>query len=65
MIPGLADSKAYSRLGTKCYGFSPVRFPDDGSSFSRMYHGDDERVPEEGLRWGLRVLYEAVSGLSA
>jgi hypothetical protein len=26
-----------------------------------MFHGDDERVPVEGLRWGLRVLFDAVS----
>ena len=26
LIPGFTDSKAYARLGTKCYGFSPVLF---------------------------------------
>jgi acetylornithine deacetylase/succinyl-diaminopimelate desuccinylase-like protein len=63
MIPGFTDATAYARLGTKCYGFSPVRFePGSDASFSRMYHGDDERIPAEGLRWGLRVLYEAVRG---
>jgi acetylornithine deacetylase/succinyl-diaminopimelate desuccinylase-like protein len=63
MIPGFTDATAYARLGTKCYGFSPVRF-EGGSdaSFSRMYHGDDERIPTDGLRWGLRVLYDAVRG---
>jgi acetylornithine deacetylase/succinyl-diaminopimelate desuccinylase-like protein len=66
MIPGFTDATAYARLGTKCYGFSPVRFEpapsgkDGDATFSRMYHGDDERIPTEGLRWGLRVLYEAV-----
>jgi hypothetical protein len=29
-------------------------------SFSRLYHGDDERAPVLGLHWGLRVLFEAV-----
>jgi acetylornithine deacetylase/succinyl-diaminopimelate desuccinylase-like protein len=62
MIPGFTDSKAYSRLGTKCYGYSPVRFPDDGVVFTRMYHGDDEQVHADGLKWGVRVLYEAVAG---
>ena len=65
MIPGFTDSKAYSRLGTKCYGYSPVRLPNDGVSFTRMYHGDDERVPVDGLKWGVRVLYEAVSRFCA
>ncbi len=63
MIPGFTDATAYAKLGTKCYGFSPVRFEaGSDASFSRMYHGDDERIPTEGLRWGLRVLYEAVRG---
>jgi acetylornithine deacetylase/succinyl-diaminopimelate desuccinylase-like protein len=61
MIPGFTDSKAYSRLGTKCYGYSPIRLPDDGVSFTRMYHGDDERVHVDGLKWGVRVLYDAVT----
>jgi acetylornithine deacetylase/succinyl-diaminopimelate desuccinylase-like protein len=66
MIPGFTDAQAYARLGTKCYGFSPVRFdPTAEINFARMYHGDDERIPVEGLRWGLRVLYEAVSGFVA
>ena len=64
MIPGFTDSKAYSKLGTTCYGFAPVRFdPTHEVSFTAMYHGHDERVfPWKGSSWGLRVLYEAVSG---
>jgi acetylornithine deacetylase/succinyl-diaminopimelate desuccinylase-like protein len=61
IIPGFTDAKAYSRLGTKYYGFSPVRFvPGDGISFAAMYHGKDERIPEAGLRWGLQTLWDAV-----
>ena len=66
MIPGFTDAQAYAKLGTKCYGFSPVRWdPTSDLSFSRMYHGDDERIPIDGLRWGLRVLFDAVSGFTA
>jgi len=36
--------------------------PTHETSFSRMYHGHDERVPVAGVSWGLRVLYAAVSG---
>jgi acetylornithine deacetylase/succinyl-diaminopimelate desuccinylase-like protein len=66
VIPGFTDAKAYARLGSKCYGFSPVRFdPEEQArgavSFSRMYHGHDERVPIAGLTWGLEVLFAAVS----
>jgi acetylornithine deacetylase/succinyl-diaminopimelate desuccinylase-like protein len=61
LIPGFTDAKAYARLGTICYGFSPVRFdPTHEISFSAMYHGHDERVPVAGLTWGLRVLFDAV-----
>lgn len=59
MIPGFTDSFAYARLGAVCYGFSPVRLPP-GMSFTRMYHGHDERIPVDGFRWGLRVLVELV-----
>ncbi|MBX3259043.1 MAG: M20/M25/M40 family metallo-hydrolase [Labilithrix sp.] len=62
LIPGFTDAKAYTRLGTVCYGFAPVRFdPTHEISFAAMYHGHDERVPVEGLGWGLRILYEAVA----
>jgi acetylornithine deacetylase/succinyl-diaminopimelate desuccinylase-like protein len=65
MIPGFTDACAYAKLGTQCYGFSPVRFdPHDDVSFSRMFHGDDERVPVDGLHWGLRVLFDAVSSFA-
>jgi acetylornithine deacetylase/succinyl-diaminopimelate desuccinylase-like protein len=62
MIPGFTDAKAYARLGSICYGFAPVKFdPTHEISFTAMYHGHDERVPVDGLGWGLRALYEAVS----
>jgi acetylornithine deacetylase/succinyl-diaminopimelate desuccinylase-like protein len=62
MIPGFTDAKAYTKLGTTYYGFAPVRFaPDDGLVFAELYHGKNERIPEAGLRWGLRTLYDAVT----
>ncbi|HEY3594349.1 MAG TPA: M20/M25/M40 family metallo-hydrolase [Polyangiaceae bacterium] len=62
MIPGFTDAKAYSRLGIAYYGFAPVRFaPSDGLVFAELYHGKNERIPEAGLRWGLRTLYDAVT----
>lgn len=65
MVPGFTDAKAYTRLGTTCYGFAPVRFdPTHDVSFNKMYHGHDERVPVDGLRWGLRVLFEAVTSFA-
>lgn len=61
MVVGFTDAKAYARLGTHCYGFSPVKFdPTHEVSFQKMYHGHDERVPVDGIRWGFEVLYETV-----
>ncbi|MFO0745414.1 MAG: M20/M25/M40 family metallo-hydrolase [Myxococcota bacterium] len=59
MIPGFTDSFAYGRLGAVCYGFSPVQLRPD-LSFTKMYHGHDERIPVDGYLWGQRVLYELV-----
>jgi acetylornithine deacetylase/succinyl-diaminopimelate desuccinylase-like protein len=49
------DAKSFSRLGPRCFGFTPLRLPGD-LDFSGMFHGIDERVPVDGLRFGVRVL---------
>jgi acetylornithine deacetylase/succinyl-diaminopimelate desuccinylase-like protein len=49
------DAKSFSRLGIRCFGFTPLRLPPD-LDFSGMFHGIDERVPVDGLRFGVRVL---------
>src|SRR5215468_12675940 len=49
------DAKWFSRLGIRCFGFSPLRLPPE-LDFSGMFHGIDERVPVAGLRFGVRVL---------
>ncbi|MCA9490211.1 MAG: M20/M25/M40 family metallo-hydrolase [Myxococcales bacterium] len=64
MIPGFTDAKAWSSIGAKCWGFSPVKLPE-GVTFSAMFHGNDERIPVEGFRWGLRALADLVDGLVA
>jgi acetylornithine deacetylase/succinyl-diaminopimelate desuccinylase-like protein len=55
MISGGTDAKAFSRLGIECYGFSPLQMPP-GLDYWRLFHGVDERVPVDGLRFGVRVL---------
>ena len=45
-----------------CYGFSPLLLPKD-VSFVHLVHGHDERIPVEGFRFGLRVLFELVAKL--
>jgi acetylornithine deacetylase/succinyl-diaminopimelate desuccinylase-like protein len=60
MVPGFTDAKAYQRMGATCYGFYPLRLPPE-LKFSRMFHGDDERIPIEALRFGIDALHDLVS----
>jgi acetylornithine deacetylase/succinyl-diaminopimelate desuccinylase-like protein len=60
LAPGFTDAKSWSLLGTRCYGFMPIRFPDDGTRFADLFHGHDERIPVAGLKWGVQVLYDVV-----
>ena len=59
MIAGFTDAKAFTSLGARWYGFAPVRIPR-GMDYGAMYHGVDERIPVDGLRWGVRVLADVV-----
>jgi len=49
------DAKSFSRLGIRCFGFAPLRLPDD-LDFAGMFHGVDERVPVDALQFGVRTL---------
>ncbi|WP_299169512.1 M20/M25/M40 family metallo-hydrolase [uncultured Arthrobacter sp.] len=54
-LSGGTDNKSLSRLGITGFGFAPLRLPDD-LDFTGMFHGVDERVPTDSLRFGARVL---------
>ena len=54
-LSGGTDAKAFSKLGITCYGFLPLLLPPE-LDFSAMFHGVDERVPVEGLEFGMRVM---------
>jgi acetylornithine deacetylase/succinyl-diaminopimelate desuccinylase-like protein len=54
-LSGGTDAKSFSRLGMRCFGFSPLRLPAS-LDFAGMFHGVDERVPIDGLRFGVRTL---------
>lgn len=54
-LSGGTDNKALRRLGITGYGFAPLRLPPD-LDFAGMFHGVDERVPVDSLRFGTRVL---------
>lgn len=49
------DAKSFQKLGIRNFGFSPLKLPPD-LDFSALFHGIDERVPVEALRFGTRVL---------
>lgn len=54
-LSGGTDNKALATLGITGYGFAPLRLPPD-LDFAPMFHGVDERVPIDSLRFGVRVL---------
>ena len=55
LMSGGTDAKAFATLGIRCFGFAPLRLPPD-LNFAALFHGIDERVPVEGLKFGVRVL---------
>ncbi|MFD9433854.1 M20/M25/M40 family metallo-hydrolase [Streptomyces sp. NPDC060002] len=54
-MSGGTDAKQFSRLGITGYGFAPLKLPE-GFDYQALFHGVDERVPVEALRFGVRVL---------
>ena len=59
MVPFATDAKHIAALGVPAYGFSPLRLEPD-EPFMERFHGVDERVGIDALRWGLPVLYDVV-----
>lgn len=55
MLSGGTDAKSFDDLGIRCFGFAPLKLPPE-LDFAGMFHGVDERVPVEGLQFGVRVL---------
>ncbi len=59
MAPFATDAKAAALVGTPAYGFSPLRLDPD-ERFLERFHGVDERVSLDALRFGLPVMYDVV-----
>jgi acetylornithine deacetylase/succinyl-diaminopimelate desuccinylase-like protein len=57
VLSGGTDNKALARLGIKGYGFSPLKLPSD-IDFMALFHGVDEKIPIESLKFGARTLYK-------
>jgi len=59
MPPFATDAKSTVPMGVPTYGFSPLRLDPDERYLER-FHGVDERVSVDALRFGLPVLYDVV-----
>ena len=59
-MSGGTDAKQFSMLGIHGYGFSPLQLPP-GFDFQGLFHGVDERVPADALRFGAAVLDDFLS----
>ncbi|MEU4670061.1 M20/M25/M40 family metallo-hydrolase [Amycolatopsis sp. NPDC023774] len=55
MLSGGTDAKSFQQLGIRNFGFAPLKLPAD-LDFSALFHGVDERVPVDALKFGTRVL---------
>lgn len=49
------DNKWLHTLGIQGYGFVPLQLPED-LNFALLFHGVDERVPVDAVKFGARVL---------
>jgi acetylornithine deacetylase/succinyl-diaminopimelate desuccinylase-like protein len=56
LMSGGTDNKALSDIGITGFGFSPLKIPAD-MDFMSLFHGIDERVPVDGLHFGVRTLH--------
>jgi acetylornithine deacetylase/succinyl-diaminopimelate desuccinylase-like protein len=54
LMSGGTDAKYWQDLGMRCFGFTPLRLPED-LDFTALFHGVDERVPVDSLEFGARV----------
>lgn len=57
LLPAGSDAKHFSRLGLNCFGFVPLRLPA-GFDYPAMFHGLNERVPLDSLKFGARVMFD-------
>ncbi len=60
MLSGGTDAKAFATLGIRCFGFAPLKLPAD-LDFTALFHGIDERVPLDALKFGVDVMDRFVS----
>jgi len=55
MLSGGTDNKWLATIGITGYGFAPLQLPAE-LDFTGMFHGVDERVPVDAIKFGVKVL---------
>jgi acetylornithine deacetylase/succinyl-diaminopimelate desuccinylase-like protein len=55
MMSAGTDAKFWAPLGVRCFGFAPLKLPPE-LDFAALFHGVDERVPIDSLKFGCQVL---------
>jgi acetylornithine deacetylase/succinyl-diaminopimelate desuccinylase-like protein len=64
LLPAGTDAKYFHQLGIKCFGFCPLRLPAD-LDFWSLFHGVNERIPLDALRFAVRVMSTLLTGTAA
>jgi acetylornithine deacetylase/succinyl-diaminopimelate desuccinylase-like protein len=59
LLVGGTDGRFLAERGTIYYGYSPIRLPAE-LRFMELIHSDDERIPLDAFREGVRVFAETV-----
>lgn len=59
LLSALTDARHFARLGTPTYGFGPVQLTPE-MPFWELFHGADERIPIDGLLFGIKALYRVL-----
>lgn len=60
LVPGATDAKHVTRLGTKVYGFSPLRNEPGVDSFA-LIHSHNERISVNNLLFSTQVIHDVVT----
>ena len=59
LVSGVTDARHFARLGTPTYGFAPVKLTPE-MPFWELFHSADERIPVDGLLFGIQALYRVL-----
>jgi acetylornithine deacetylase/succinyl-diaminopimelate desuccinylase-like protein len=62
LLPGGTDSRFFRARGVPSIGFTPIEINHESLQW---IHGDDERIPIDQFKRGVRLLYEIVAELTS